>query len=236
MLNNKKVVAVVPIKLISKRLKGKNLRILANGKTLLNSILATLLEICEIDEIYVYCSNPKIRKDLPQNVRFLQRDQILDSDETSMNQILDSFIKEIQSDIYILTHATSPLLKSKTILNALKKVANEKYDSSFSVAKENSFLWLSNKTKLYDLNGNPIVKIKNTLINYNLEKIPRTQDIEGFHRETSNFYIFNRDVFQNYKSRIGKNPYLALISKIESVDIDDFEDFLIADSIIKSQL
>lgn len=65
-----KTVAFVPIRLNSKRVEGKNLKILG-GKPLLCHILETLTKIKGIDEVYVYCSNETIVQYLPEHVRFL---------------------------------------------------------------------------------------------------------------------------------------------------------------------
>ena len=51
-----KVVAFVPIRLNSKRVVGKNLKMLGD-KPLLQYILETLVTVPQIDEVYVYCSD-----------------------------------------------------------------------------------------------------------------------------------------------------------------------------------
>ena len=56
-----KVVALVPIKLNNERLPGKNIRPFTGGKPLINYTLSTLLEVSNISEIYVYCSNEEIK-------------------------------------------------------------------------------------------------------------------------------------------------------------------------------
>ena len=53
-----KVTAFVPMKLNNERLPGKNTKAFTNGKPLCQYILNTLLKVKEIDEIYVYCSDP----------------------------------------------------------------------------------------------------------------------------------------------------------------------------------
>ena len=59
-----KVVAFVPIRLNSKRVVGKNLKLLG-GKPLLCYVLESLLQVNTINEIYVYCSRPEIQQYLP---------------------------------------------------------------------------------------------------------------------------------------------------------------------------
>ena len=52
-----KTVAVVPMKLNNRRLPQKNTKSFSNGKPLCYYILHTLLQVKQIEEVYVYCSN-----------------------------------------------------------------------------------------------------------------------------------------------------------------------------------
>ena len=211
-----KVVAFVPIRLNSKRVVGKNLKMLGD-KPLLQYILETLVTVPQIDEVYVYCSDESIIPYLPQKVEFLKRSTSLDSDETLGKEIYEAFVKDVEADVYMLAHTTSPFVKSETIGNALDKVINEEYDSSFSAQKIQTFTWY---------NGKPL--------NYSLKEIPRTQTIEPVYVETSAFYIFRREVWTELRQRVGNKPYMALTDAIEGVDIDNPEDFDFATKIIGS--
>ena len=86
-----KVVAFVPIRLNSKRVVGKNLKLLG-GKPLMWYILETLAKVKNIDEVYVYCSNPAVKPYLPEGVKFLQRDERLDQNTTLGEEIYDEKI------------------------------------------------------------------------------------------------------------------------------------------------
>lgn len=211
-----KVVAFVPIRLNSKRVVGKNLKMLGD-KPLLQYILETLVTVPQIDEVYVYCSDESIIPYLPKKVKFLKRSTSLDSDETLGKEIYEAFVKDVEADVYMLAHTTSPFVKSETIGNALDKVINEEYDSSFSAQKIQTFTWY---------NGKPL--------NYSLKEIPRTQTIEPVYVETSAFYIFRREVWTELRQRVGNKPYMALTDAIEGVDIDNPEDFDFATKIIGS--
>lgn len=211
-----KAVAFVPIRLNSKRVVGKNLKKLGE-KPLLQYILETLVKVQGLDEIYVYCSQESIIPYLPKGVKFLKRDTSLDSDETLGKEIYEAFVKDVQADVYMLAHTTSPFVKTETIEKALKAVTSGKHDSAFSAQKIQTFTWF---------NGKPL--------NYSLKDIPRTQTIEPIYVETSAFYIFRREVWTELNQRIGNNPYMALTDTIESVDIDNPEDFEFASTIIET--
>lgn len=211
-----KTVAFVPIRLNSKRVVGKNLKMLG-GKPLMCYILDTLANVKKIDEVYVYCSQESIKEYLPKGVKFLKRPEYLDRDETLGKEIYEEFTKTIDADIYILAHTTSPFMKQETVENALDKIANDGYDSAFSCEKIQTFTW-------YD--GKPL--------NYDLKEIPRTQTIEPVYVETSAFFMFKRDIWKVHKQRIGFKPYMAQVDKIEGVDIDWPEDFNFAEKIIET--
>lgn len=209
-----KVVAVVPIKLENERLPGKNIKKFDNGEPLCTYILNTLLSISQISEVYVYCSDVSIKSYLPKSVKFLKRMPSLDSAQTSMNEILSRFSLDVEADYYILSHATSPFVRKQSIEEALEKVLGGEFDSALSVEVVRKFMWNNGQ-----------------VANYNPVKIPRTQDLDPIYIETSGFYIFSRDLIHSEGRRVGRNPFLKQVSKIEAVDIDDIEDFEMANAI-----
>lgn len=212
-----KTVAFVPIRLNSQRVKGKNLRLLS-GEPLMCHILQTLLRVEAIDEVYVFCSDEGVRDLLPAGVRFLRRSEELDRDETLGGEIYDSFTAAVEADLYVLAHATSPFIRSETLSAALGKVRSGAYDSAFSAEKLQTFAWYE---------GRPL--------NYSPDHIPRTQTIEPVYIETSAFFIFPRALWRERHRRIGDRPYMAVVNRIEGLDIDYPEDFAMAEIIAASR-
>jgi len=209
-----KTVAIVPIKLNNTRLPQKNTKPFTNGEPLCSYILKTLLTIGEIDEVYVYCSNEAIKDYLPDGVKYLKRSKSLDTDTAKMNEVLKAFASDIPADIYVMTHTTAPFISAESIKKGLEAVTSGMYDSAFSAKKIQDFLWK---------NGTPF--------NYSLTDIPRTQDLEPLYMETSGFYIYDAHVITELGRRIGQNPYVVEVNEIEAVDIDEKEDFEIADAL-----
>lgn len=209
-----KIVAVVPMKLNNRRLPQKNTKSFTNGKPLCYYILSTLLNVKGIDEVYVYCSNSDIKNFIPEGVKYLQRSDSLDQDTTKMNEVLQCFADDVPADIYVMTHTTAPFISSDSIQKGLDAVKSGEYDSSFAAKKIQDFLWKD---------GVPF--------NYELNNIPRTQDLPPLFEETSGFYIYKSDVMNNFNRRIGELPYIVEVGEIESIDIDEHEDFAIADAV-----
>ncbi|MCD8370127.1 MAG: acylneuraminate cytidylyltransferase family protein [Clostridiales bacterium] len=209
-----KTVAIVPMKLNNRRLPQKNTKCFTNGKPLCYYILSTLLTVDGVDEVYVYCSNPDIQEFVPERVKYLKRSESLDQDTTKMNEVLQCFAADVPADIYVMTHTTAPFISKKSIEKGLQAVVSGEYDSSFAAKKLQDFLWKD---------GEPF--------NYELNNIPRTQDLPALYEETSGFYIYRNEVLTKLNRRIGKKPYIVEVGEIESVDIDEAEDFMIADAI-----
>jgi CMP-N-acetylneuraminic acid synthetase len=213
-----KRVAFVPIRLNSQRVEGKNLRLLG-GRPLMTYLLSSLAAAKNIDEVYVYCSDSTISDYLPEGVKYLKRDERLDSNTTLGAEIYDAFTAEVDADIYILAHATSPFIRTATIEDAVARVESGEYDSAFSAERVQTFAWWRGQT-----------------LNYSLEHVPRTQDLEPVYVETSAFFVFRADVWREKHRRIGDKPYMAVTDRIESMDIDNPDDFLLAEAIVAAGL
>ena len=212
-----KTVAFVPIRLNSQRVSGKNLRLLG-GEPLMCHILRTLTRVEGINEVYVFCSDERIVELLPEGVRFLKRSAELDRDTTLGREIYDAFTARVEANLYVLAHATSPFIRPETIAGALDKVRSGEYDSAFSAEKIQTFAWYE---------GRPL--------NYALDNIPRTQTIEPVYIETSAFFIFPRELWCAHHRRIGDRPYMAVVERVEGLDIDYPEDFAMAEIIAASR-
>ncbi len=209
-----KTVAIVPMKLNNSRLPQKNIKPFTNGDPLCAYILRTLLKIDRIDEVCVYCSNERIKDYLPEGVRYVKRSESLDTDATKMNEVLTAFAKDVPADIYVMTHTTAPFISKESIEKGLEAVASGMNDSAFAAKKLQDFLWMDGKP-----------------FNYSLEQIPRTQDLPPLYEETSGFYIYDSSVINDLGRRIGQTPFIVEVNEIEAVDIDEKEDFEIADAI-----
>lgn len=211
-----KTIAIVPIKLNNERLPNKNIKPFDNGAPLCHYIFETLKQVKDIDEIYVYCSNPKIQEFIPLGVKFLRRSETLDQNITKINEVLSAFAQDVPADVYVMSHATAPFISPQSIEKGLQAVLQQGFDSAFAVRKIQTFLWKDGKP-----------------FNYNLNNIPRTQDLPPIFEETSGFYIYRSEVITELNRRIGDNPYMVEVNAIESCDIDTQEDFDVANAIFK---
>lgn len=211
-----KTVAFVPIKLNNERLPGKNLKRFSDGTPLVRIIfdkLAILKGDC-IDEVYCYCSSEEIVDYLPENVEWLQRPTFLDDKFCKGRAIYEEFVKTIEADIYILCHATAPFTTTEHIKECIGAVQSGKYSSAFAGQKLQTFLWKDGKP-----------------FNFNISNPPRTQDMEAFYVENPSPYVFTKECFEETHARSGLNPYIVECDAVECVDVDNADDFELADAV-----
>lgn len=209
-----KIVSIVPIKMNNERLPGKNTKSLG-GVPLINYVQKMLLEVDLINERYIFCSNDAIENFILPEFKYLKRDEKLDLPTSNFSEIFDSFYQMIDADIYVYAHATAPFITPETTRECIDAVVSGKYDSAFCAVEIQDFLWKDGKP-----------------LNFDAQNLPRSQDIEPIYRETSGTYVFTKDVFDNYRRRIGKKPYIKTLSYKEAIDINTKDDFKLAEIFI----
>lgn len=211
-----KTVAFIPIKLNNERLPGKNIKRFSDGTPLMSIILEKLINLkgnC-IDEIYCYCSSEEVVKYLPDGVEWLSRPIFLDDKFCKGRAIYEEFVKTIDADIYVLCHATAPFTTIKHIKECIEAVQSGKYSSSFAGRKLQTFFWKDGKP-----------------FNFELSNPPRTQDMEAFYIENPSPYVFTKECFLEYHARCGEDPYIVECDAVECVDVDNADDFELADAV-----
>ena len=218
-----KVTLLLPMKGNSERVPNKNLKMF-NGKPLFHIILDKLINSKRINQVIINTDSNLIADSAISTykdfVHIHKRPENIQGDFVSMNKIIEYDLNNSDSDIYIQTHSTSPLLTVKSVDSAIERMLSKSknFDSIFSVTKI--------QTRFYDKKGIPF--------NHNPKELLRTQDLEPLFEENSGFYIFTKNSFKNADNkRIGLNPLMFEIDKIEALDIDEPSDFIIAEIIHK---
>jgi CMP-N-acetylneuraminic acid synthetase len=223
-MRNHTLTALVPMRHHSQRVPGKNYRSLA-GKPLFHHILATLLKVPEIDTVVVDTDSTPvmdgIRRFFPA-VKLIERPAHLRADDVPMNDILLHDTAQIESNFYLQTHSTNPLLQAGTISRGIQAflASYPEHDSMFSVTR-----W---QTRLYFQDGRAI--------NHNPRELIQTQDLPPVYEENSCLYLFTRNNLVQWHHRIGPKPLMYEIPAEEAWDIDEELDFTICDALLKRQL
>lgn len=211
------MIALVPIKEHSERIINKNIRKF-NGKPLYHWIIESLLASEYIKKIYINTDSKYIISEAPrmfERLEIIERPENIRGDFVSMNDIIAYDLSKINNEYFLQTHATNPLLETKTINRAIETFfALQANDSLFSVNKLNS--------RLYDADGKAI--------NHSPHILARTQDLAPIYEENSNLYIFSKKSFAKKHNRIGESPFLFEMNIIEAIDIDIEEEFRMAET------
>ncbi len=223
-MTKRTIVALLPMKGESERVPSKNIKTF-NGKPLYRFVLDVLLKSKYIHKVVINTDSPLIKSDVSSNyakkVVLIDRDEEVCGNYVSMNNVIEQDINTVEADIYIQTHSTNPLIKTETIDKALEKMialidGGKKNDSIFSVSKI--------QKRFYNKDASPMNHDPKMLV---------TQHLEPIYEENSCFYIFTKDTFLTNEGRIGLKPFMYEIDKIESIDIDDPQDFVIAEALYK---
>ena len=211
-----KVVALLPMKANSERVKGKNFRDFG-GKPLFRWMLDTLISISEIDTVVINTDARHILLEhgLIETDRLLIRDRKSEicGDFVSMNVVIKDDIDNVDADIYLMTHTTNPLLSKKSVecaISQFKGVLKDRTANSlFTVNKA--------QERFYDSNAKAL--------NHDPDNLVRTQDLEPWYQENSNLYLFTKEGFSQTNARIGSKPMMLETPPYESTDIDTPDDW-----------
>ncbi|MCA9562835.1 MAG: acylneuraminate cytidylyltransferase family protein [Myxococcales bacterium] len=212
--------ALVPMKGHSERVPDKNVRTIA-GKPLCLWVIETLLSLPTIHRVVVNTDSDRISEIVSglDRVAVHQRPTELCGDFVSMNRIIEHDLS-LQSEFehFVQTHSTNPLLSSDTLGGALAAFSQQdQFDSVFSVTRH--------QARFFDKDGLPI--------NHDPAVLARTQDLPPVYEENSNFYVFTRSSFAATSQRIGVNPMMWPMDKLEAVDIDEPADWELAELLLK---
>lgn len=212
-----KTACFIPIKANSERAPGKNLRVI-NGKKLYEYICEHVIEANVFDDIYIDTNSEEILNYAESKcLKTIIRDEKLAQNSANGNDLLMHHYELFpQYDYYFQLFATAPYLQSKSIRKCFDKLINGTYDSCFTATENHGFYWINN---------NPV--------NYRPCILPRSQDMTPVIEETTGLYGISADALKKYRCRIGRNPYIYIVSKFEAIDINTEDDIKIAEYIGK---
>ena len=131
-----KIVAMIPARLGSKRIKHKNLRLL-DGKPLVSHVLEKCKDAGIFSEIYIN-SESELFKDIANNygVKLYLRDPIFATDDATNDQFILDFIEHIDCDIVVQVNPTSPLVRADEIKSFVTDMLEGDFDTMLSVKRE----------------------------------------------------------------------------------------------------
>ncbi len=225
MIDNKKIIAMIPARLGSKRIPKKNLRFLGD-KILIQWVGEACKKAGVFDEIYIN-SEGDIFETIAKNmgVKFYKRDESLASDSATNDDFGLDFINTLDDfDILVQVNPTSPFTSSSDIKGVVDMMLEGGYDTIHTVKEEQI-------EGLFD--GKPL--------NFDpLKQMPPSQELTPVKLFTSSIMAWDTKKFisnmQKYKCAVyggdGKIGYYS-IKGSGMIDIDNEKDFYLAEAVLK---
>lgn len=226
-----KVSLFLPTRKGSQRVLNKNTRPFANmSGGLLKLKLNNLLKIENIHELILSTDDDesiRIANEYVDNgetkLKIVLRPKELALSTTNLIDLIKYVATICEGDHILWTHVTSPFVLSDDYENAIKKYfwcIDNGFDSLMSVTEFKNFLWDPKKQDIIN-RGNE------------LKRWPSTQNLEQLFEINSAIFLNSKSNYIKDNDRIGLNPFLLIFDKIKSIDIDEFEDFKLAELIFK---
>jgi CMP-N-acetylneuraminic acid synthetase len=230
MYDKKKILAIIPARGGSKRLKQKNILTLDEKPLIAYSIEAANASKY-VDRVILSSEDEriiKVAKEWGAEVPFV-RPQELAQDHTRSIDVVTHALQTLEDnyDAVILLQPTSPLRTTKDIDNAIEDFYSKEATSIIGVCEmEHSPIWANTLDESMSMEGFLDDKYNNS----------RSQDLPPYYRINGAFYMSKVDsVLENETFFVKKNIYAYLMSQEDSVDIDTKLDFIVAQAILKER-
>lgn len=216
------ILAVIPARGGSKGIPKKNIRLM-NGKPLISYSINNAKNSRYITDVFVTTDSNEISEVAEEyGVEIIKRDESLSSDLITLDPVVfhakncAEKIKNKKYDAVVTLQPTSPLLKTETLDNAIEYFINGNYDTVISVINKPHLFWGLQENKII-----PLYKERKN-----------RQELPPQYFETGAFLIAKADCVKN-NTRIGKNVSVFEVAENESIDIDDKNDWLLTENLMK---
>lgn len=227
-----KILAIIPARGGSKRLPGKNIRLLGDRPLIVWSIQSAFEIGSEICEVLVTTDNQDIAKVATNSgamVPWLRPLELASDTASSVDVCLHAlnwYEENIQEvDGVLLLQPTSPFRTKRMLLNGIEAFKNNPGYSVVGVSNAKSHPSWCFKI----LNGEMIPFINGDALAL------RSQDLEPVYVPNGSFYLIESNVLRAGKSFYGRKTIPLIIDDvIQSIDIDTELDWIFAESALKS--
>jgi len=230
MIQEKKILAIIPARGGSKRLPRKNVLDLA-GKPLIAWSIEVAKKSKYIDRVILSSDNEEIinvAKEWGCDVPFTRPKELAEDTTRSIDVVTHAIntLKEKYDDV-ILLQPTSPLRTTKDIDDAIEQFYAKDATSLIGVCEvEHSPLWSNTLDESMSMDNFLDDKYNNS----------RSQDLPTYYRINGAFYMSKvESVLEEETFFVKENIYASLMSQEHSVDIDTKLDFIIAKAILKER-
>ena len=229
MIQNYKILSIIPCRAGSVGLPGKNFKDFY-GRPLFFWSLDASIKSKYVDLTAVSTNDQNVQgrmygymhSNIKSNLKCMWRPEELCSGTSKSEETLIHVSKELknQYDIIIMLQATSPIRTNNLLDKCIEEFIEEKSDSLLTVGKDNPFIW-----KI--INGKPVAS-------YDYKNRPMRQEIsEWIYKDDGNIYIVKKDILLKEKCRIGGKISLFESDSFQTLQIDTNKDFQIMENVSK---
>jgi CMP-N-acetylneuraminic acid synthetase len=220
----KKIVAMIPARIGSQRLKKKNLALIEK-KPLIQYSIEAAVNSNVFDEIYINSDSLIFSKIAKKNkIKFFNRSRNLGSSKTKSDDVVYNFIKNIKSDYIVWVNPIAPLQNPKEIAAVVKYFVKNKFNS----------LITTNKLKYHALYQKKPLNFKTN------SKFAKTQDLKEVEFMVYSLMMWRSSSFiRSYKKNKtgilhGKVGYYP-VSKYSGLIVKDIFDLKLISMLLKSE-
>jgi N-acylneuraminate cytidylyltransferase len=223
----KDIVAVVPVREGSSRIKEKVLRPFHDGKSLTEWKVEQLIDVLPPNQIYVSTESQKIIDQvLKYDVKIHHRDDYLSvGHQAPFNEVITGIIKDIPGKYIAWITAVVPLMRPNEYKTAFEKFLDNcigesrNTDSLVTVNLLKEYLWKEDGPLNYEANKNHTI----------------SQNLPNIYRVTNGLYMRSKNEILKDEYFLGKNPYFHIVDKFSGIDIDEWDDFELSQFILNSK-
>lgn len=219
-MNKQYPICIIPARAGSKGLKNKNMLFLAGKPLILHTIDAAIESgVFRTEDIYVSTDSLEYKEIIEglRPIKVLLRKEALASDTATTFEVLEDFLKGFQDETeFMLCQPTSPLRSAETIKEAYNTFNNRECDHLVSFSESDKslrlFSTIDEKGCAKDVIG--------------IDKGYRRQQQEKHYYPNGALYITTKKKYLEDKSFFTDKTFAYVMSKHESVDVDDKYDFI----------
>ena len=221
-------VAIIPARAGSKRLPGKNIKLLA-GKPLIVWTIEAAITSNLFDVILVTTDSEEIAniaRAAGASVPFLRPSE-LSTDTSSTNEVISHAVDWIEQNVgtvscVTLLQPTSPLRTADDIAQAMNMYDTKQASAIVSVCQTEHPIQFCNTLPI-DLSMAGFIKTQDN---------KRSQELEPSWRLNGAIYIFDRKYVSNPTNLYEQNTFAYIMKRENSIDIDQELDFILAEIIL----
>lgn len=226
----KKIIAIIPARGGSKGLPNKNIKLFC-GKPLIYYTINAAKKSQLFDRIVVSTDSPIIKniaEKFGAQVPFL-RPEHLAGDKSNIVDAIVHLLRHLQTkekylpDVIMLLQPTSPLRDLQDIKKSYELFCKLKATALVSVCKTHHEIWhiIGNRLKLANPSSSKLVN--------------RQERQDTYKQDGSMIYIIKTRAFLRGRDFLPEGTIAYVIPKWKAVDIDELEDFRIAEVLYKNR-